>query len=143
MQPSRCTALIPWNVTGETAAKSEAAMHLRQILIVEDDPMVALDLEGIVLGAAGEAQVAVANSVVEARNVLAAMAFDLAFLDIDVLDGKTFEVAALLHERGTPFAFVSGSRPEDVPAPLRDVPFVPKPYHPEDIERTLLARLSR
>lgn len=118
-------------------------MHLRQILIVEDDPLVALDLEGIVLGAAGEAQVAVASSVVEARNVLAAMAFDVAFLDIDVLDGKTFEVAALLHARGTPFAFVSGSRPEDVPLLLRDVPFVAKPYQPEDIERTLLARLSR
>ena len=62
--------------------------------------------------------------------MLAALAFDAAFLDIDVLDGKTFEVAALLHERGTPFAFVSGSRPEDVPPPLRSVPFLPKPYDP-------------
>ena len=42
-------------------------MDTRRILIVEDDPMVALDLEGIVLGAAeGRAQVAVASSVSEA-----------------------------------------------------------------------------
>jgi DNA-binding LytR/AlgR family response regulator len=119
-------------------------MYTRRILIVEDDPMVALDLEGIVLGAAeGQAQVAVASSVSEARQVLSALPIDAAFLDIDVLDGKTFEVAELLHERGTPFAFVSGSRPEDVPPPLRSVPFLPKPYDPGDIERMLRSRLSR
>ncbi|MDN3566786.1 hypothetical protein ACFQY5_19650 [Paeniroseomonas aquatica] len=110
---------------------------------MEDDPLVALDLEGIVRASGDETQVAVANTLVEARNALAALAFDAAFLDIDMADGKTFEVAALLHARGTPFAFVSGSRPEEVPAPLRHVPFVPKPYHPEDIERTLRVRLSR
>ena len=119
-------------------------MVTRHILIVEDDPMVALDLEGIVLGASeGQARVAVASSVSEARRVLSALAIDAAFLDIDVLDGKTFEVAELLHERGTPFAFVSGSRPEDVPPPLRSVPFLPKPYDPGDIERMLQRRQSR
>lgn len=124
-------------------------MQTRRILIVEDDPMVALDLEGIVLDiAAGldhvsSAHVAVAGSVGEARRVLASHAFDAALLDIDVADGKTFEVAALLREQGTPFAFVSGARPEEVPAPLRDVPFVPKPYNPDDIEKTLLTRLAR
>src|SRR3954451_20999445 len=115
-------------------------MRRRRVLIVEDDPMVALDLEAIVVGAT-DADVAVANSVKEARRVLGDAAFDAAFLDIDVLDGKTFEVARLLVERGTPFAFVSGARREDVP-PLRQVPFLPKPYNPQDIERTFLARLA-
>ncbi|MDB5373002.1 MAG: hypothetical protein JWP04_1644 [Belnapia sp.] len=119
-------------------------MQTRRILIVEDDPVVALDLEGIVLDIAfGLAQVSVAGSVGEARRVLATGVFDAALLDIDVADGKTFEVAALLHARGTPFAFVSASRPDELPAPLRDVPFVPKPYDPADIEKTLLARLAR
>lgn len=103
--------------------------------------MVALDLEAIVMGAA-EADVAVANSVREARRVLGDAAFDAALLDIDVLDGKTFEVARLLAEQGTPFVFVSGARQEDVPPPLRQVPFLPKPYDPQDIERTFLARLA-
>ena len=118
-------------------------MHIRRILIVEDDPMVALDLEGIVLDmASGLTQVAVAASAREARQVLANAAFDLALLDIDVTDGKTFDVAALLHERGTPFAFVSGSRPEEIPPALRNVPFVPKPYDPATIVRTLASRLG-
>jgi CheY-like chemotaxis protein len=105
--------------------------------------MVALDLEEIVLGLAeGSAQVALAASVVEAKRALADTAFDAALLDIDVLDGKTFELAAALHSRGLPFAFVSGSRPEELPPELRSVPFVPKPYDPADIEHTLRARLS-
>ena len=54
--------------------------------------MVALDLEAIVVGAA-DADVAVANSVQEARRVLGDAAFDAALLDIDVLDGKTFGLA--------------------------------------------------
>jgi CheY-like chemotaxis protein len=116
-------------------------MRRRRVLIVEDDPMVALDLEAIVVGATN-ADVAVANSVKEASRVLREAAFDAALLDIDVLDGKTFAVAHLLAERGTPFAFVSGARREDVPLQLRQVPFLPKPYDPQDIERTFLARLA-
>jgi DNA-binding LytR/AlgR family response regulator len=119
-------------------------MHTRRILIVEDDPMVALDLEGIVLDLAeGQAQVAVAGSVSDARRVLDALAIDAALLDIDVLDGKTFDVAMVLQDRGTPFAFVSGSRRDEVPLRLRDVPFVPKPYDPAQIEATLRSRLVR
>jgi len=117
-------------------------MRRRRVLIVEDDPMVALDLEAIVVGAA-DAEVAVANSVQEARRVLGDAAFDAAFLDIDVLDGKTFDLAQQLAERGTPFAFVSGARREDVPPPLRQVSFLPKPYDPQDIERSFLAGLAR
>lgn len=118
-------------------------MPARRILIVEDDPMVALDLEEIVLGMAdGPAHVALAASVREAQRALAGPAFDAALLDIDVLDGKTFGLAAALRERGTPIAFISGSRPEELPAALRTVPFLPKPYDPAEIERTLRAKLA-
>lgn len=117
-------------------------MRRRRVLIVEDDPMVALDLEAIVAGAA-DAEVAVADSAAEARRALGDATFDAALLDIDVTDGKTFELAVLLAERGTPFAFVSGSRRDEVPPPLRGVPFLPKPYDPQEVERTFLARLAR
>ena len=103
--------------------------------------MVALDLEAIVAQSVA-ADVAVAHSVQEARRVLGDAAFDAAFLDIDVLDGKTFALAQHLADQGTPFAFVSGARREDVPLPLRQVPFLPKPYDPQDVERAVLARLA-
>ena len=105
--------------------------------------MVALDLEAIVTDVTeGAADVAVANSVVDARRALGNASFDAAFLDIDVMDGKTFELAQLLASRGTPFAFVSGAARDEVPPALRQVPFLPKPYDPQDIERTFLARLA-
>ena len=104
--------------------------------------MVALDLEAIVTGAA-DADVAVAHSVRDARRVIGDVAFDAALLDIDVIDGKTFDVAQMLAERGTPFAFVSGAQREEVPPPLRQVPFLPKPYDPQDIERSFLAAVMQ
>ncbi|MFC7472843.1 hypothetical protein ACFQS7_00645 [Dankookia sp. GCM10030260] len=116
-------------------------MRKRRVLIVEDDPLVALDLEAIVVGAA-DADVAVASSVTEARRALGDAAFDAAFLDIDVLDGKTYDLALQLLERGLPFVFVSGARRDEVPPMLRQVPFLPKPYDPQDIERNFLARLA-
>ncbi|MEN0074480.1 MAG: hypothetical protein AAGC69_08855 [Paracraurococcus sp.] len=103
--------------------------------------MVAIDIESILLGAA-DADVSVASSVRDACRALDERGFDAAFLDIDVLDGKTFELARFLAERGTPFAFVSGARREEVPAALREAPFLPQPYDPAEIERTYLNRLA-
>jgi DNA-binding LytR/AlgR family response regulator len=118
-------------------------MRQRRVLIVEDDPMVALDLEAILLGATeGITEIAVAGSVGEALRVLDEAGFDAAFLDIDVRDGRTFGLAGQLHARGTPFAFVSGARRDEVPPHLQQVPFLPKPYDPQDIEQTFLTGLD-
>jgi DNA-binding LytR/AlgR family response regulator len=64
--------------------------------------------------------------------------FDFAFLDVDVTNGKTFEVARLLGEKGVPFVFVSGASLNDLPDELRDVPFIPKPFLPSQIKQALL-----
>ena len=56
-----------------------------------------------------------------------------ALLDIDVVGGKTFDVASTLQESGTPFAFVSGSAPHEVPASLRDVRFLRKPFSTREV----------
>ena len=66
-----------------------------------------------------------------------------ALLDIDVVGGKTFEVAANLLQRGTPFAFVSGSTPGDVPEPLRNVRFLRKPFSTRDITSFVSAAVAQ
>lgn len=119
-----------------------------RVLIVEDDPFVALDLESIVQDAleamaqdAPEAQVHVAPSLADARNVMHAADFhaaDFAFLDIDLMDGRVFEIARLLRERSVPFAFVSASARAEVPQALRDAPFIAKPYKVWQIAQSLL-----
>lgn len=97
-----------------------------RILIVEDDPFVALDLECIVRDAT-DSDICMASTLAEARRC-AREPIDFAFLDIDMPDGKIFEVARELRRRGVPFVFVSGELLSEVPAMLRDAPFISKPY---------------
>lgn len=111
-------------------------MSLR-ILILEDDPFIAWDLQAIVEGE-GHEVVGVCDSLVEARRRMAE-AFDFALLDIDVVGGKSFEVASHLNERKIPFAFVSASERSELPPDLRNARFIPKPYHESAIVRTLAA----
>jgi DNA-binding response OmpR family regulator len=110
------------------------ALRVR-ILILEDDPCIAMDLEAIV-EADGHEVVGVFDSLAEARAHLGD-GFDFALLDIDVTDGKSFDIAAALLERHIPFAFVSASRPSELPAGLRGAAFIPKPYEEAAIVRSL------
>ena len=104
-----------------------------RILIVEDDPFIAMDIEYAVSEKLGErAELIIVESLDEARRA-AESPVSCALLDIDVVGGKTFDVAARLLDMGTPFAFVSGSTPSDVPVALRDVRFVRKPFSTNEI----------
>lgn len=108
-------------------------MDRHRILIVEDDPFIAMDIEAAVLDDLGpRTEVIVVDSLAEAQT-LAEDSVHCALLDVDVVGGKTFEVALKLRARGTPFAFVSGSLPSDLPAELRGATFVRKPFHSRDI----------
>ena len=109
-----------------------------RVLILEDDPFIALDLQAIVEGQ-GHDVVGVFDSLAEAREHLG-VGFDYALLDIDVRDGKSFEIAAALLKRRIPFAFVSASMPSELPSDLRGAAFIPKPFHEAAIVRTLSRR---
>ncbi|MDP3409459.1 response regulator [Bosea sp. (in: a-proteobacteria)] len=114
-----------------------------RILIVEDDPFIAMDIESAVaeqFGAAAE--LIVVDSVTQAQRAAAAE-LSCALLDIDVVGGKTFEVAERLLQRGTPFAFVSGSTPSDVPEPLRKVRFLRKPFSTREIASFVSTAVAR
>ena len=109
-----------------------------RILILEDDPFIAMDLQAIV-EANGHEVVGVVDSLAEAWEHLGDR-FDHALLDIDVTDGKSFEIAAALLERHIPFAFVSASRPSELPVGLRGAAFIPKPFEEAAIVRSLERR---
>jgi DNA-binding response OmpR family regulator len=111
-----------------------------RILILEDDPVIAMDLQAIVEGE-GHEVVGVFDSLAEAWDHLGDH-FDHALLDIDVTDGKSFEIAAALIERRIPIAFVSASRPSELPVGLRGASFIPKPFEEAAIVRSLPSRYS-
>lgn len=103
-----------------------------RILILEDDPWIATDLQSI-LEAEGHEVVDALGSLDEAYQHLDDD-FDCALLDVDVIGGKSFGVAEALIERQIPFVFVSASKPSDLPQGLRQAAFVSKPFE----EQTLL-----
>jgi DNA-binding response OmpR family regulator len=104
-----------------------------RVLIVEDDPFIAMDIESAVAEQLGDgAELIIVESVAEARRMTAKQ-LACALLDIDVVGGKTFDVASILQETGTPFAFVSGSAPHEVPAALRGVRFLRKPFSTREV----------
>ena len=97
-----------------------------RVLIVEDNPIVSLDLEEVV-ETRGHLVVATSASSAEARCNLDEP-LDFALLDVDVVDGTTYGLAGELQDRGVPFAFITASLHRDLPTPLRPVGFVSKPY---------------
>ena len=113
-------------------------MKTLHILIVEDEPLVAMDLE-ILVTEFVTATVVVKASVAATKQVLHE-ALDFAFLDVDVTNGKTFEVAQILDGKHVPFVFISGSPQDQLPFDLRSAPFIPKPFYPAQIERALQIR---
>jgi DNA-binding response OmpR family regulator len=106
-----------------------------RILILEDDPLIALDLSQIV-ETMGHEVVDICDCIASARNQVDNHV-DFALLDVDLRDGKSFPVAVALQERGIPYAFVSGSRPADLPQGLREARFIAKPYSEAAIVGTL------
>ncbi|MCR4522096.1 MULTISPECIES: response regulator [Bosea] len=104
-----------------------------RVLIVEDDPFIAMDIETAVAEQLGDGvELIVVESVAEAHR-MTAQQLACALLDIDVVGGKTFDVASTLQESGTPFAFVSGSAPHEVPATLRSARFLRKPFSTREV----------
>jgi len=118
-------------------------MSRQRILIVEDDPFIAMDIEAAVIDHLGDqTEILLADSVRTASS-LADDQVHVALLDVDVIGGKTFEIALSLHRRGTPFAFVSGSLPADLPHELHGAAFVRKPFHARDILSFVKSALNR
>ena len=116
-------------------------MKTLHILIVEDEPLVAMDLE-ILVTEFVTATVVVKASVAATKQVLHE-ALDFAFLDVDVTNGKTFEVAQILDGKHVPLVFISGSPQDQLPLNLRSAPFIPKPFYPAQIERALQISQAR
>jgi CheY-like chemotaxis protein len=105
------------------------------ILVLEDEPVIALTLEDMLLDAGAEP--VVAGSLQAADEVLAARQFDAALLDVNVGEASSYKLASKLQARGIPFVFATGyGNALHTPA-FTDVPTIAKPYNLSDIEIAL------
>ena len=107
------------------------------VLIVEDDPIIALDFEDTVLRL-GVKTVRTASSVSRALQLIDERAPDFVLLDIGLVREKSFAVAERLEALGIPFAFVTGySIDVAIPATLANKPRLPKPCTSDALEAVL------
>jgi CheY-like chemotaxis protein len=96
------------------------------VLIVEDDPIIALDFEQTILGF-GAKTVRTAANVAGALEMIAGRAPDFALLDVGLFREKSFAVAERLDALRIPFVFVTGYE-VTLPAPFSNRPRLPKPF---------------
>jgi CheY-like chemotaxis protein len=107
------------------------------VLIVEDDPIIALDFEDTILRL-GVKTVRTAGTVSRALQLIEERAPDFVLLDIGLVREKSFAVAERLEPLGIPFAFVTGySTDVALPAALANKPRLPKPCTSDALEAVL------
>jgi CheY-like chemotaxis protein len=109
------------------------------VLIVEDDPIIALDFEDTVLGF-GVKTVRTAGNVAMALGLIAERPPDFALLDVGLVREQSFEIAEKLTELNIPFAFATGYGADRVPAAFADRPRLPKPCSSEALLKVLRTR---
>ncbi|WP_373946410.1 response regulator [Paracoccus marcusii] len=113
-----------------------------RVLLVEDEPLVALDLR-YELEDAGATVTGVARSVPEAMAAARNGPIDLALLDGNLKGEPVDEVAALFDSLSVPFCFVSGYGRENLPQGFDHAPLIEKPFRPDTLRTILTALLAR
>jgi len=133
-------ALAPTPAAASPSESTAAAgLHGKRILVVEDEPLIAMDI-GASLADAGCEVVGPAASVESAKELIAAGGFDAAVLDANLGGHPADEVAAALTRLNIPFIFLTGYGREGLPEAFRQGPVISKPFMP-DHALAVLARL--
>jgi CheY-like chemotaxis protein len=101
------------------------------ILIVEDEPLIAMDIE-TVLHAEGLA-VEYCTSREQALMAIAAKAPSAAVLDFHLKDGEATDIAVELQARDVPVVFCSGIQRSDIPQRFRNATWLLKPFNDREL----------
>jgi CheY-like chemotaxis protein len=123
--------------TMETTSSDSLSAWPRDVLIVEDDPIIALDFEDTILGL-GAKEVRTAGNVARALEIIAERVPDFALLDVSLIREKSFAVAERLEALQIPFVFITGYGAEvSLPAAFAHRPRLPKPCPTDALEAAL------
>jgi DNA-binding response OmpR family regulator len=113
--------------------------HAR-ILIVEDEPMIALTLEDLLVEHGFEIA-GVVGKLEKALGLIASGACDAAIIDANLAGVSASPAATALAARGLPFMVMSGYSPEQLRASFPGALIIQKPSRPDHIIQALSAML--
>lgn len=99
----------------------------RTILIVEDEPLIAMMLEDF-LESMGHSVRCTCDTVSHALEEADKGGFDLAILDVNLKGENVWPVASKLRANGVPFVLASGGHVDPPPSEFRNVPMLEKPF---------------
>jgi two-component SAPR family response regulator len=106
----------------------DAPLDALRFLIVDDEIIVALDLE-YMLNDLGHSVVGTANRVDRGMEMArTSTTIDMAILDINVRGVLSFPIAEILRDRGVPVIFVSGYGKRSLTDAFRNAHFLTKPF---------------
>jgi DNA-binding NtrC family response regulator len=111
-------------------------LTMARVLIVEDEPLIALEMETS-LSEAGHEIAGSAASIEKALAILDDHSCDVVILDSNLQGERPEPIATALRRSGTPFIVVSGYGRTSLPECIRDAPFVPKPFESEALVRAV------
>jgi CheY-like chemotaxis protein len=115
----------------------------RSILIVEDEPLIAMMLEDF-LDSLGHRIVGTCESVEDALAIVERGDFDVAIIDVQLKNGeKVWPVADRLADTGKPFILATGGHVEPPPERHAAAPVLAKPYTIDAIEPALAEACAR
>jgi DNA-binding NtrC family response regulator len=107
------------------------------VLVVEDDPIIALDYEDTILSF-GVKTVRIAANVAKALELIDHRPPQFALLDVGLIREKSFAVADRLEALKIPFAFVTGYGADAMlPAAFAAKPRLPKPCSTDALQALL------
>lgn len=112
----------------------------RRVLIVEDESLVAMLAEDMLIDLGCEVVVSMRldKALLQART----QQFDMAVLDVNLGDARSYPIADVLFERSIPFVFATGYGRHGVDRNYQGVPVLQKPYQSAQMEYLLVQLLS-
>lgn len=112
-----------------------------RILVVEDEFLVAMELESV-LSAGGLEVLGPASTVVAALAIIAECRPDAAVLDVNLRGESVTPVAMSLRQLDVPFVLATAYRADDLPGALRGAVNIGKPVDSKSVVSALKAMLG-
>jgi CheY-like chemotaxis protein len=103
------------------------------VLVVEDEPLIALMVEDM-LRDFGAQEVVLVHDLETALDIADRLKVDLALVDVLLGNQNSYPIAHKLAARDVPFAFTTGVPPDGIEEGYRDRPILTKPYRQDELQ---------
>jgi PAS domain S-box-containing protein len=122
--------------------ETDSALEGKRILVVEDEPLVSMEIEAL-LTAAGFEVIGPVGKLDVAQQIVADLPCDAALVDANLGGSPVDALVAALTRGGIPFAFATGYGREGLPRGFQDAPLLIKPFSSDQLLATIRTLLAK